>query len=518
MRASLSDRLARFAWIRPLLIWLGSAFVLASLAGDKRFAWSHNTHFAHLAQDLYAGHWTHDSPPPGYCSAKAKRAKKCKYHQFDDWAQARSLVLDQKLARELDLRPTLWAMPCKSSACQQDASHRAHRWWIPGRGLTKLPAGRYRLVSKTWFVSFPPGPALWFLIPLWLGLPMLPDIPLTWMLAATIPVSLDLATRRRWPGLSKRWSLGLALACLFASAMLGISVQGQVWFLAQISFAALLSAGLAAWFMPGKGAPWLASLCWALALACRPSTALGVLLTGFVLARRACDAPSPAQQKRVDDKEAPSSNACSEHEKQVGPQKKRSWKAPLGSPWIIFLGPMVSLATMARWNWQRFGSVTEFGHHFLEIRWMQRIQTLGLFDSSYLAKNVLSFFCLPLRSISPLMIPIHGLGWLWSTPWILWLSFKRRNDWALLACVVLGVAPALFYQNTGQLQLSYRFALDLLPVWVLAVAPNAASRPRSTQALVLHALLLHCALSWAWVHHPAWVFGTRATNWPFTSS
>lgn len=522
----LSSACARFTWLRPFLIWTFCALALAAIAGDKRFSWSDNDHFAQLAQDLYAGRWTHPEAPPGFCSAQARRNKKCRYHQFDDWARARALVLDQDLAKELKLRPKLWAMPCRSSACQQDPKLQAHRWWIPGRGLTSLPAGRYQHPSSSWFVSFPLGPAIWFLLPLAFGLPMIPDIPLTWILAASIPVSLDLAIRRRWPNIGTRSSLALSLGSLFASAMVGISVQGQVWFLAQVSFAAFLSAGLAVWYRKNAGARCTASVLWGLALACRPSTALGLLAAGLVLAWRDALAERKTSDARIDVRKQPelaetlvtteSSCAGKREAPAKGSKTHNAWRKLFGSPWVICLGPLLSLGAMAGWNWIRFGSVFEFGHHFLEIRWMERIQSVGLFHWSYLSRNLLSFLCLPLQTTDRWALSIHGLGWLWTTPWIFWLSWRQRKSWKMMGAALLGIAPALFYQNTGQLQVSYRFALDLLPLWILAIAPGVKARPRIFGVLLAWSILLHVALAWGWVQDPSSIFGTRPTNWPFT--
>lgn len=480
-------------WLRLLLIWLASAFLLGLLAGEKRFDWSDNDHFAHLARDLHAGRWTHPTEPPGFCSKQARATKACRYHRFDDWAHAQELVLDPKLARNLGTKAKVWAKPCRTSPCRKNKQFAKHRWWIPSVGLITLPQDQYRLGSSTWFVSFPVGPTLWFLIPLWLGLPMLPDIPLTWILAGTIPATLDVAVRGRWPDLGRNWALTLALASLFASAMVSVAVQGQVWFLAQLSFAALLSGGLACWYRGGAWGSWAASLCWGFALGCRPSTVFGLLPAIYLFARKS----APAGEKL--------------HSQATGLRSLSRHRVQLRA----FLGPVLAMVTMAAWNWHRFGSFFEFGHHFLEIRWLQRIQSQGMFDSSYLWKNLLSFTCLTPKSITPFHLSIHGIGWFWSTPWICWLSCQRRKDWSLLTCVALGIAPALLYQNTGQLQVSYRFALDLLPLWVMAVAPGCTTKSRSFVGIVVYALVLNLGLAWAWVHRPTLIFGTSPTNWPF---
>lgn len=476
------------AWTRPWLIWALCALGLACISGKHRFNSSSNNHFAFLAKDLFAGRWTHPDPPPGYCSDRARRAKQCRYHRFDDWARAQKLILDTELASELGSRSRVWAMPCRTQACQRDPKHRAHRWWIPGLGLKTLPEARYRQGERSWFISFPPGPSIWFLVSLWLGLPMFPDVPLTWLLAATIPASLDIAIRTRWPDLGKNWSLALSLACLFATGMTGIAIQGQVWFLAQISFAALLSAGLACWYQSTTLFRGFANLCWGFAVTCRPSAAFGLLAAGLFLSTRAL-ATEPGLRK-------------------------------FGSAWFsrqLLLGPLIALGAMAAWNWYRFGQVTEFGHHFLEIRWLQRIQSEGLFGWSYLGRNLLSFLGLPPRALTPFALSIHGLGWLWSTPWILWFSIRGRCDRAMLCAVFLGIAPALFYQNTGQLQVSYRFALDLLPLWVLAIAPAAKAHPRVFGTLGAYSIILHVALAWAWANSPGTIFGSSPSNWPFSS-
>lgn len=474
-------------WRRPLaralLLWALSALLLAIGAGPKRFSWSENAHFAHLARDLHAGRWTHAGPPPGFCDAQRRANHACRDHHFDDWAQAHRLHLDPSLAERLQLPEQTWAAPCATQACRASPEIGQNRWWIAGRGLLDLPADQYEQVAKPWFISFPPGPALWFLIPLSLGLPMIPDIPLTWVLAATIPATLDLILRRRWRD-SSNWPTCLALAALFATPLWSIAIQGQVWFCAQISFLALVCGGFAFLIQERAGLRVVGGALWGWALCCRPSAALGLLL-----AMAWCLTATRAQDQRA-------------------PRQLLKTFAPA-------IGPLLAVASMAYWNHARFGSVWEFGHHFLVIRWQDRIQRHGLFSFEYIWRNLKAFtWQLPRLRIPP-KISIHGLGWLWTTPWIFPLLAQRKTQKNLLLAGLLVLVPALLYQNTGQLQTSYRFAVDTLPFLILAIPAGSSKRQRWLIPALIYASIVNGTLALAWVHDPTALFVLDPPGWPF---
>lgn len=484
----------RSGWQRALLLWVLSATILALWAGPKRFSWSENDHFAHLARDLHAGRWTHDSNPPGYCDRQRKKAGRCKYHRFDDWAKGHRLILEPLLADTLNLPREFWATPCATTRCRRDKDFGEHRWWVPGRGLTNLNPGAYRVDHSAWFISFPAGPSLWFLVSLWLGLPMIPDILLTWILAATIPASLDLAIRGFFAHQDSPWSFWpslLALATLFATPMWSIAVQGQVWFLAQISFCALLSAGLALFSSDRSSLRLLGSALWGWALWCRPSAALGVGLALLLLVLGRFGNPRTRATSNV----AP----------------RQEFRSKIA----VLIAPTLALAAMAYWNFTRLGDPFEFGHRFLQIRWQERIQNTGLFDTSYLSRNLQSFLWISPKFEFPPRVSIHGIGWLWSTPWIFAASMQRRSHNTFLVCGLLILAPTLLYQNTGQLQVSYRFAVDALPFWVMALGATYTQPPRWLIVLMVTSTLIQGWLAWSWVHLGHLFFVHTPRGWPF---
>lgn len=468
--------------MRYAILWFISAAILAIWAGPKRFSWSSNDHFVHLARSYVQGQWTHSENPPGYCSASKKRARKCRYHRFDDWARFAQIELDPSLAQELELPSKVRGNRCATRRCQQDPEWRAHRWWIPGRGLVNLRASAYRIQNEAWFVSFPPGPALFFLLPLVLGLPLLPDIPLLWMLAATVPPSLDLAlapTRFGPSGLPR--SL-LALAALFATPLWGLAIQGQVWFLAQVTFIAASALGLALWGQR-PGAKAITAALFAFALACRPSASLGLLAALTILLAR--------EQRGLD------------------------LQARLAKSWPLLIPGAMDLL-LAAWNWQRFGDPFEFGHAFLQVRWQERIQERGLFSWSYLYRNLSCFLWQAPQWSWPPRVSIHGLGWVLSCPWILWASIAApKGQRRLLGAALLVLLPALFYQNSGQLQTSYRFALDALPLWMIAIAGSRRLHERLTKVTLVWALLLNGTLAWMWLHEFSSLFVFEPRGWPW---
>lgn len=468
--------------LRYATLWFVSASILAIWAGPRRFSWSSNDHFNHLAHAYAQGQWTHPKDPPGYCSPAKKRAGKCRDHRFDDWARYAQLELDISLAQELKLPTKLRANRCATKRCQQDPARRAHRWWIPGRGLVDLRANAYRVQERRWFVSFPPGPAIFFLLPLLLSLPLPPDIPLVWMLAATIPPSLDLAltsTRFGPPALPR--SL-LALAALFATPLWSLAIQGQVWFLAQVSFIAASALGLALWGPRARAQALTAGL-FAFALACRPSGALG-LFGGLAILL-------------------------------ASEQRGLGWPQRMRRSWPLLL-PCAMALLLAAWNWKRFGDPFEFGHAFLQVRWQERIQERGLFSWSYLYRNISCFLWQPPRLSWLPRISIHGLGWLFGSPWILWASSAPpKSQRHLLGAALLVLLPALFYQNSGQLQTSYRFALDALPLWIIAIAASKRLQGRIAKITLVWALLVNGTLAWMWLHEFSDLFVFEPRGWPW---
>jgi hypothetical protein len=82
---------------------------------------------------------------------------------------------------------------------------------------------------------------------------------------------------------------------------------------------------------------------------------------------------------------------------------------------------------------------------------------------------------------------------------------------------VLGSAiPSLLYQNSGQIQFSYRFAVDWLPLVVVAMAMGGGFRRRVlAPVLVAIAIAIQCWGAWYFARAPGQLFVTDPMGWPF---
>jgi hypothetical protein len=90
--------------------------------------------------------------------------------------------------------------------------------------------------------------------------------------------------------------------------------------------------------------------------------------------------------------------------------------------------------------------------------------------------------------------------------------FPQRLGLALAACAV--ALPALLYQNSGQVQFSYRFALDFLPFLLVLLVLGGGARGRWFPALVVLAALVELHGAWWYARAPGSLF-VRDPWWPF---
>ncbi len=482
------------AWVRSgvaryLIVYLIAALGLCLLAGTKQLSRpSENNHFVHLADGWLKGRLHHEGPPPGYCSSADKRAGRCRGHRYDDWAVLHTLDLNDG--------GTLRAYPCKTSACKDALRHRQVRSWIvPGeKDPIEIPRRSYTLRSKTWYVSFPPGPAVVFLpFVLFFGLGLW-DVLLTCLIGAWIPVVLlRLLDRERGTREGRSGEhLWLAAAWCFATPACFLAANGRVWFTAQIVAALFLSLYISmAW---GARRPWAAGLCLGMAVASRPFMLLALPFFAIEWWRNGRSA------------------AASLH-----------FVLPLGAIGVAIAGH----------NYLRFEDIFEFGHRYLDIRWQVRMQEIGMFSLEYVPRNLRCLFTLlPQATDRPpyFRSSVHGSSLFLGAPWLLapfalpFLNLGReqrtriwRVTWPLLLCLVAVAVPALFYQNSGQMQFSYRFAVNWLPFAVVILGFMSIARRRWFQTLVLASALFHLYGAYQFSRAPAELFVTKPPLWPFES-
>jgi hypothetical protein len=185
---------------------------------------------------------------------------------------------------------------------------------------------------------------------------------------------------------------------------------------------------------------------------------------------------------------------------------------------LRFIAPLAVIGTaIACFNWARFDDPLEFGHRYLDIRWQTRIQTFGMFSPHYLVRNLECLLWLAPQVSPQLRWSIHGMGLLLASPWLVSLArariwFPQRTGLALAAVAV--AVPALLYQNSGQVQFSYRFALDFLPLVLVLLVVGGGARGRWFPALVLVAAVVQLYGAWMYGRAPGRLF-VQDPWWPF---
>lgn len=459
---------------RWLAVYLVAIAVLAVLAGSRWNKPSRDNHFVHMAQGWLEGRVALDGRPPGYCDARDRAAGKCKGHRFDDWAVLTTLTFDDG--------STARGFPCSTKACERERRGGGpQRWWIAGEGWREIQARTIRDRAETWYVSFPPGPAVVMLpVVAAFGLET-PDVLITLLLGALIPVVLVRLLDRERPDAPRSDHLWIAGAWLLASPALLLAANGRVWFTGQIVGALALVLYVDAGWRARR--PALAGVWLGLAVACRPINHLPAVVIFLWWWWR--------DGRRV-------------------------------GPLLRFAIPLVLIGgALAYFNWVRFDDVFEFGHRYLQTRWQARIQELGLFDWSYVGRNLqclLSLMPQWSQDLPGFRVSIHGSALWLGSPWLFALRVRAfaGEGLAVLWVAVLGSAlPSIAYQNSGQVQFSYRFAVDWLPLVVIAMGLAGLVRRRLFAVLVVAGALFHATGAWYFARQPALVFVADPAGWPF---
>jgi hypothetical protein len=466
----------RWPLLRAAAVYLVAFAVLAVLSGGQWKGASRDNHFVHMAQGWLHGELALPGRPPGYCDAKARAAKTCSGHRFDDWA----IVTTLERADGSRVR----GFPCRTHDCA-DARRktRVERWWILGGGWMDFAPREITGRTETWYVSFPPGPAV-VLLPAVAAFGLrTPDVLLTLLLGALIPVVLVrmLDRERTRAGGRGREHLWIAVAWTLATPAALLAANGRVWFTGQIVGALALVLYLAASWrarQPVWAAIWLG-----LAIACRPINHLpAVIVFGFWWWHTGRD------------------------------------RAAL----LRFAVPLLAIGLSLAWfNWVRFDDPFEFGHRFLETRWQTRIQEFGLFSARYVPRNLQCLLTLlPQWSADAphLRASIHGTALWLGSPYLLLAPLHRQafvGRGALWLAVLASALPSLAYQNSGQMQFSYRFAVDWLPMVLLAMAFAGAASRRRFHLLVLLGALVQGFGAWQFARAPGRLFVTDPLGWPF---
>lgn len=402
-------------WALPLLVYLVCASVYVAVLGSRRFETSPDNHYAHLAHSWLQGQLHLPYDPPG----------------TNDWA-------------------------CYDTETRDLCPNGVYRFG---------DSDRYR-----WYVSFPPFPGVVMLPAVAIFGVDLPDRFFFALLAGLGPMLLFLVLRRlRETGRSTRTlrdELLLTVLFAFGTVFFFVAVQGTVWFSAHVVAVACL--GFYLLFGLDARRPILAGLALGCCFLTRPTTAMLALFFAVEALRSSRKASSPE-----DEPDAYWMRRLRIFLRGV------DWKLAIRKS-ALFAAPILVVGAFAMWhNAARFDDPFEWGHSYLQIRWRPRIETWGLFNYHYAAKNLAVFAgSLPWLSAEPPHVQIsgHGLALWFTTPALFFVLAPRRTS-GLHVALWLAIVPVMLlnlgYQNSGWVQFGYRFALDYLPLVFVLLAIGA---------------------------------------------
>jgi hypothetical protein len=416
----------------PLALYLVGLLGFGAASGTRLLRQSSDPHFV-----LQADAWLHGA-------LAIDPAKK----RGDDWATVETVLLDD--GREVRGRRL----------------HTRRAFHIAGEG--EVPLARVqRSLGKTYYVSFPPAPAL-LMLPLaaiW-GHRANDVLPTVLVAALALPLAFLLLRRLRAAGASQRSAADdpwLAVALGFGSVFFFSAVQGRVWFTAHVVGVVLCLGYL---------------LC---AIEARRPVLAGVLLGLATLARPPMAFLFPLLALE----------AWRVHGGRAG------LRAVLRS-WLAFAIPVIAiaLAAMAH-NWARFAEPGNFGHVYLDVRQQAQMETYGLFSFHYLGRNLAVALALvpdflgrpPYVSISG-----HGLAIWLTSPFLLYALWPRQRGplhRALLVTLAAVALPSLLYQNSGWFQFGMRFSLDYMVLLIALLAVGGRPLTRPFKALVIAAIAIN---------------------------
>ncbi|MDB4963117.1 MAG: hypothetical protein JWP01_3116 [Myxococcales bacterium] len=391
----------------------------------------------------------------------------------DDWAKVETVALDdgtEVSGRRLKTRPMFKTLA----------------------GL-EIPIQRIAQSKRvTGYASFPPFPAVVMLPSAILSGRNGNDVIPTLLIAALIlPLALLVLRRLAAAGLSTRSvrdDLWLVAVLAFGSVLFFSAVQGKVWYSAHVIGVAL--ALVYAWASIEAKHPVIAGL--ALGAAALTRTPMAFMFPLFVLEAWRMAARVVAAEGEGSTPEASASGSLNLRAGKIAIRRR------LVHPLLQFAAPIVGFAILGMiFNYIRFGSPTEFGHSYLDVRQQVQIEQHGLASYHYLSRNLaVAFTLLPdlLPKAPWVQIGGHGLAMWVTTPlllYVLWPRDKNAIHRALWITVAAIAIPTLLYQNSGWFQFGYRFSLDYLVFLVMLLAIGGRPLRGFAKALIVVGIVVN---------------------------
>ncbi len=427
-------------WKGLALLYVLFAGAYLGASGGRLRQHSAYNHYVYLAEGWLAGRLSLGGPPPNE----------------NDWAKVDVLTLrDGRILR----------------GSYGGRGGPADRFY-PLRGRHETVAAD-EIVSRSSirYVSFPPLPALLMLPLVAIWRLNFNDVLFTALWAAANPVLLFLLlrflSRRDLSRRSRVDDLWLTIMFGLGSVYYYCSVVGEVWFTAHV--VAVTTVIGFAWAALDAERPVLAGLFVGLGLATRPP-GLGFMsvlflweaarITGVLVV---CDGKRRFRPNRA------------------FVRKLFQFGAPLA----------VVLTVLFVHNWARFGQPFEFGHRYLNVQWQERIQRFGLFNYHFLSRNLAAALILLPRVLARwpfVKISQHGMSLLITSPPLAYTVMpveRSRLTAPLWLTVVATALPSLLYQNSGYVQVGYRFSLDYMIFLMMILAVGNRPLSRTWKALIV---------------------------------
>jgi hypothetical protein len=337
----------------------------------------------------------------------------------------------------------------------------------------------WALYEGTWYVTFPPFPALVILPAVAIWGTATRDA-LFWAICAGLAptflfVLLRRLSERGDSSRSTRENLLLTGLFAFGTVYFFVAVQGTVWFAAQVVASVLIVLFLL--FSLEAEHPLLAGATLGALWTTRPPTLLIAPLFLIEALRRYRKAAGSAESTA----EALGFSQRPGHPLLQALRWVRAADAlPVLRSLALFAAPaLLALSIMLWLNAARFDDPFSFGYEYLQIRWKTRIEEWGLFNYHYFSKNLAVFAAsLPwfYEAAPHVKISLHGLALWFTTPNLFWLLWPARIDARMVGLYGSALLIALLdlcYQNSGWLQFGYRFALDYMPLLFVLLALGA---------------------------------------------
>jgi len=321
------------------------------------------------------------------------------------------------------------------------------------------------------YVCYPPMPAVVLMPFVALFGPTLPMSAVS-ILIASYAVGLCYLVLRR-AGFTAPVGAWVTVVFGFGTAFWYTSLKGSSWHFAHVTGVVFLLGAL--WETFGRSRPLLIGLCLGAATLCRLPIVLATPVFLYLVTRN------------------------------------RAAKGRRAALLLAGVGLFIGL-NMA-YNWVRYQTIFDVGYHLIPGVLEERWYTKGIFDLSYLPRNLwLHLFGPPLLiDRFPYVVPSQsGLALFLATP-VLLLMFRASNGWltwsAALGALLVSI-PSLLHGSSGDMQFGFRFSIDYSPFLLLLVAQGlrGSVTPRVKALVALNCLIGLWGLAFMSPIEPPWLF------------